>query len=166
MKKLLLILAALAAITSASAETFKFKRADLDALAGSIMALDGYEKACDQGPGNPVRIIRENYKLGQDARSKLAADLAVLLPAARAVAQKLDDFKKEAAGLGGTYDPTNPVHRAAFAAKATPWLNNTEEFGLSPITNDDLRVGLESEGRNPIPISVHQQLLQLRPAAK
>lgn len=152
------LLAFLFALAVSRAETFKIRNADLPDLANALAALDGSERVVDQGPGNPSRIVREPYKFSGDVRARLAADLAVVVDAAKRAQEKRDALIKQISGGSDRIDPKNSAQMAEFTVSASTLLEAEVALDLSPIATADLN--LEA---NAIPVSVLAALGRLRP---
>lgn len=157
MKRILILLAAVAAFASASAEPFKIANRDLPELIGAFNALDGSDVAVDQGPGNPQRVIRKPYTFSGDVRARLGANLAVLTTAYKsAVERRNAEFARFAEGR----QELKPADAGFAPFKAFEESLNVEarEYELSPVPITDLQLEV-----NPIPISVQAALAVLKP---
>lgn len=156
MKRLFIFFILLAGLVSA--EPFKFRNADLPDLANALASLDGTEKAVDQGPGNPPRIIREAYKFSGEVRARLAADLAAISEAVKHVQVQRDTLIKQISSGSDRIDPKNTGQMADFTVAASALLEQEIILDLSPITIADLQLE-----QNAVPVSVLAVLGHLRP---
>lgn len=141
----------------ARADIYRFTIAEIYELDRAFLALDGYERVVDQGPGNPAHIVREPYKFARETRAKLGANRAALIKASKDLEAKLADVRLKISDDSEKIDDKDPEQLKL-------WKERTREFSkpleieLSPITTDEL-----TANDNPIPISVLSVLNQLRP---
>lgn len=146
---------------SASAEPFKIRNADLPELAAAIIALDGTDRAVDQGPGNPARILREPYKFAGDVRARLAANLAVLAAAGKDANDQRDALIRQISGGGSSIDQKDKAKLDEFNRAAQLLFEKERTLDLSPIATADLQLD-----QNAIPVSVLAVLAKLRTPSK
>lgn len=159
--KSILILALLILPLATRAADFAFRPAEITEIANAIAALDGYEKAVDQGPVNNPRVIRENYKFAREVRAKLGANLTAIKTANKDMQQKFADLRLKISGDAERIDEKDPAQLKLWNAGALPILNTPITLDLSPISNDELALG-----DNPIPPTVLSVLNLLREPAK
>lgn len=126
---------------------------------GALAELDGYDRAIDQGPGNPARIVKEPFKLSRDTRVKLAANRAALVKAFREWSEKLADIRLKISGNPDAIDAKDEKQLAAFRAASAGLERITVD--LAPITQAEL-----TENDNPVKISTLSVLNLLRPPAE
>jgi hypothetical protein len=141
MKKITLLAFWFFAAALVSGAEFKITNADVRELAAALQGLDGYDRDVDRGPGNGHAVIRANYSFTPEVRSKLAANLTVLQPVAKAIEERLAAKRIETVlALGVTrLDPQNEIHVYEVTRRVKPVLAETVTLDLSPVTVDDLK---------------------------
>lgn len=156
---IILIITVIAICLSAAkvfAEPFKFNINDVGLLIENLKELDGYDRAVDQGPGNPSRVVREPFKFSRETRAKLGADRAALIKSLETLQEKLKAIRLKISGDPDKIDEKDTAQMRLWK-KETKILEELE-VDLSPVTADELTVN-----DNPIPISVLSVLAKLRP---
>ncbi len=159
---ILLIAFLLGASAFAHAAEFTFRNSDVPDLIAALRALDGYDRAVDQGPGNPQRVVRENYTFSREVRAKLGANLTVLQNTAKKIAESVDAVRLEISGNAQALDEKDTVQMKLWNERVPKLMAREVKIELSPVTNDELKPG-SATGENPIPISVLAILNALRP---
>jgi len=140
----------------ASADPFKFNVNDVGLLIDNLKELDGYDRAVDQGPGNPSRVVREPFKFTRETRAKLGANRAALIKSVEDLQTKLKAIRLKISGDPEKIDEKDTAQMKRWKKETT--ILETIEVDLSPVTADELTVN-----DNPIPISVLSVLAKLRP---